>query len=767
MPHNNKKRRSSIAVALSALFLSATVLAEVLEEIVVIATMRAENIQDIPISISAITGEQIQQNVIRSLEELAIQIPNLSVSNGMINDNIHIRGVGSGIERSFEQAVGVFIDSTYMPRSRQYRAPFFDVERVEVARGPQSVLFGLNATAGAISVHSARSRPGDDLIADITVEYEAAYRGKALTTVFGGSPIDTLGLRLAARVLDSGDGYWNNLTTGKDENSLEDTLVRGSIVYAPSDKLTLDAKVEYSDFSRDGNLDELHTDAGAISDGDDELNWVRGQDGSLLQLYPSPVRPGFEGELLNIAASIEHKFQNGGALDGILGHSDYDWTMYFDLDGTPVPIIDSGIIETYKQSSIELRYASNDDRALQYLFGGYYQSSQLTNDHPNLVDGAGIGLGPLGFPVAGFDAGRLWSKATFLQDEDVISLYGTLNWDVSDRVQIRGGVRFVESEKDHSRGGECLVRRSDGTYDDLDLVDNSNDFLLSLIGFCPTPVDPPRQQRSSDNVLPELSVQWSVNDSTMLYARLGKSAKSGGFIASTVVTPGFFEYDDETGVGSEIGLKASLAEGRGELNVAIFHTDYDDMQLNTFDPDTAASVVRNAGEIRSRGIELEGRWAVSDTVTLGGAIGFLNAEFTQFPVGPCYPGEPMNPGDLGCDKTGKTLPYSPDYSGNVYVDVDAPVNNRLMFHGGFNVAFSDSYLTSATLDPLGEQDAYTKIDVRVGIGAGGGKWRLSVIGKNLTDERVNNFTEAFLGVYRGYIQEPRTVWLQGRYNLGK
>lgn len=253
----------------------------------------------------------------------------------------------------------------------------------------------------------------------------------------------------------------------------------------------------------------------------------------------------------------------------------------------------------------------------------------------------------------------------------------------------------------------------------------------------------------------------------MLYARLGRSAKSGGFVASTVVTPGFLEYGDETGVGSEVGLKASLGEGRGELNVAVFSADYEDMQLNSFDPDTTASVVRNAGEIRSRGIEVEGRWAASDFVTLGGAIGFLDAEFTDFSLGPCYPGEPINPDGVSCDKTGRTLPYSPDYSGNVYVDIDAPISDRLIFHGGVNIAFSDSYLTSATLDPLGEQDAYSRIDARIGIGVSDGRWRLSIIGKNVTNEKINNFTEATLGVYRGYLQEPRTVWLQARYNFAK
>jgi len=751
---------------LGAMLCADPVFSQELEEIVVVATMREESIQDVPISITATSGKLLQQNVIRDLEQLAIQIANMSLSASMVTDNIHIRGIGSGSERGFEQAVGLFNDNIYMPRSRQYRAPFIDVEDVEIARGPQSVLFGLNATAGAIAVHSARSRPGDDFVADVTAEYEAEYGGAALTTVLGGSPTDSLGLRFAARVFDSGDGYWENLVTGDDENSLKDTLVRGSLVYAPSEKLTVDVKLEYSEFERDGHFDELFTDAGARSDGSDELDWTRGQDGSLLPLHPVPQEPGFEGKSLNMAASVDYAMKGGGTLSTILGYSDYDWDIYWDLDSSPTAIIDSGTIEAYTQSSIEVRYASSPERPLHYLVGASVMLSELSNMQPNLVDGVGIGLGEYGFPVAGFDAGRLWSRSNFTQDENLVSVHGTLTWSVSDRVQFRGGARYVEVEKDHLRGGECGVRRSDGVYDDLDPAGNPNDFLLTLIGFCPTLLDPPQQTRNSDNLLPELSVLWGANGSTMLYAKIGKSAKSGGFVASTVVNDGFFEYEDETGVGYELGLKTASGDGKAELNIAVFLTDYEDLQLNSFDPDTAAAVVSNVGEVRSQGVEIEGRWALSGAITLGGSIGFLDATFTKFDSSPCFPGEPMNPDGFSCDKTGQTLPYAPDYSGNVYFDMNVPFGNELAFLGRLDVNFSDSYLTNTTLDPLGEQDAYSSINARVGIGEAGGAWSLSIVGKNLTEEKINNFTEGFLGVYRGYLQLPRTIWLQGRYNFG-
>ena len=737
--------------------------ASALDEILVTATKRHENLQDIPISLVAVGGDLIRNDVIRDIEQLSVRVPNLNVGKGLTTDNVHIRGIGSGNERSFEQAVAMYIDGIYMPRSRQYRTPFLDVERVEVARGPQAVMFGLNASAGAISVHTARSRPGDDWFADLTAEYETEFGGTAVTTVIGGSPSESLGLRFAARAYDSGDGYWTNIVTGSDENSVEDTLVRGSLVWTPSSAVTLDAKAEYSDFKREGFLDELYSAVGSYSDGVDELNWVRGQEGSLLPLFREPATPGFGGELLNVAVSVDYEIGNG-TITGLLGYSDYDWNIFADLDSSGLAIIDSGIVEQFELTSIELRYTSSDDAPLRYLLGAYLSANTLDNEQGNIVQGD-ILLAGTGFPVAGFDAGRLWSESSFEQDENLYSAFGELIYDISDRFRLRGGMRFVRSEKDHVRSVECLVRRSDGDFDEPDPTGNPNDLLLMTIGFCPSVVDPPERSRSADSLMPEIGAQWTLDGETMLYGKASTSTKSGGFVASTIVVPGFFEYDDETGLGIEVGLKTSFNDGSGTLDVAVFHTTYDDLQVNSFDPETAASIVRNAGEARSQGVELDLRWAVSESLTTGASVAWLDAEFKSFESGQCYPGEPANPDGINCDKTGDRLPFAPEFSGNVFADIGFPVSTNLELLAGVNVAYSDDYFTNGTLDPVAVQDAYTKIDARIGIGGADGTWNLSLVGKNLTEEVVNDFTEAFLGVYRGYIQEPRTVWVQGRYRF--
>jgi outer membrane receptor protein involved in Fe transport len=177
-----------------------------LEEVVVTATKRAESVMDIPMSVQAISGERLEAMAITELGDLATTIPNFSIGDGVTTNLITMRGMGSGEDRSFEQSVSMFVDGIYMPRSRQTRTPFFDADRVEILRGPQAVLFGLNSTAGAISIHSKVNNPGDEFEARLTGEYETEYEGGKVTGVIGGSPLDSLGLRLAVESGESGDG---------------------------------------------------------------------------------------------------------------------------------------------------------------------------------------------------------------------------------------------------------------------------------------------------------------------------------------------------------------------------------------------------------------------------------------------------------------------------------------------------------------------------------------------------------------------------------
>ncbi|HEX5788759.1 MAG TPA: TonB-dependent receptor [Woeseiaceae bacterium] len=761
--------RRRFAAVLACTLIAPAALAQELDEVIVTATKRDEALHDVPVSLVAITGDTLRDDAIANLHDLALQVPHLSVANGLTTDNVHIRGIGSGNERSFEQSVGLFVDNVYMPRSRQYRYPFLDVERIEVVRGPQSVLFGLNATAGAVAIHTARSYPGDALGAELLAGYESTHGGTAVTGVVGGSLGEIAGLRLAGSLRGGGDGDWTNLETGGNENAAEERLVRASLVLEPAGAVTLDAKIEVADFASDGGVGELFTEAGAYSDGSDVLDWVRGQDASLLPLFPVPKAMGFDGKLVTFSAAVEAEVAAGGTLVGMLGYTDYDWSLYLDLDSGALRIADAGFEEAYRQASAELRYVSpallSEDRPIRYTLGAWFAGSELGQSGPNLLDG-NVFLAGAGFPLPGYDAGQLWARGTFDQDEDMLSAYGMIDWNVTGAVQVRAGVRYVESAKTHRRGTECLIRRTDGTFDEPDGANNPNDALLIGTGFCPTPIDPPQQSRTSDHWLPEVSVQWFPTAPHMLYAKAGKSAKSGGFVAARVVVPGNFEYGDETGTGYELGYKGAFAGGRGSVSVAFFRADYDDLQVNSFDPDTAAAIVGNAAGARTQGVELEARFAASDAVTVGALVGVLDAKYIRFERGPCHPGETRNADGFTCDKSGMRPPNAADATATAYVDVEVPLATGVSLVAGLAVDVSTAYLTNATLDPLAEQDAFTRLIARVGLAGADGDWSVLLVGRNLSEEVVNNYTEAFLGVYRGYLQPPRTIWLQGMLRLG-
>ena len=776
MKINNRFSRNLVAAAVTLTLPSFA--AAQLEEVIVTATKRAQSTQDIPMSVEAVTGEQLANQGITDFATLSEQIPNFFVGDGVVTTNINMRGTGSGGDRSFEQSVGMFIDDIYMPRSRQYRSPFFDAERVEVLRGPQAVLFGLNSTAGAVAVHTARSRPGDEFTADVTVAYETEYEGTTASVAIGGSPTDRLGLRFAAEITDT-DGYYENTFTGKDEGDREAELYRLSGVWEPTDNLIIDAKYEWVDYDQSGNHGEIFGGPAAALDGDGELNWKRRVDASLIGTYPTGVgtqgvEPGLyqEIETFSLKADLmlgEH------TLTGIVGYSDTEYSFGLDLDTVAGSLVDpfngAGFVdssispETYEQTSFELRFASPGGGTIDYMFGAYYQESELYNNNEASYDLTST-LDALVFPgacdvlVPGLSLCGLneYVSSTMEIDQDLWSVYGNLTWNVSDTWRVIAGARYSDETKDADRGGDCQVYEP-----------TSKTALFPGFVACPTFIDGISDSRSSDNFMPEVIVQWDAGDDSMIYGKVGTSAKAGGFATASTILESAWEYDDETVITYELGYKARFGGGVAEFNAVLFRSEYEDLQVNSFITEGASTVgvISNAGETINQGLEIDGRWAATDWLTIGGSAAFLDAEYDKYDAGACYVGEPTNdPTGTICDKTGDTPPYAPEVSGTLFADVTFALGNSLQLMGNVTAAYSDDYYTDGTLDPVGEQDSYTRISARLGIGAQDGKWDVSVIGRNLTEEEVLDVSQPLFGYYLGYLGAPRTVTVQATYRFG-
>jgi outer membrane receptor protein involved in Fe transport len=220
----------------------------VLEEVIVTAQKRTESLQDVPISVAAMSGEKIDDIGITSLEELTLYIPNVTINGGAGTPNLFIRGVGSGTNAGFEQSVGMYIDGVYAGRGPLAAVPTtMDLERVEILKGPQGILFGKNTIAGAINITTAK--PTDEFEGKVEALYEHDHGEQQYNLVLSGPLTDNLSGRMAVRY-DAMDGWWDNVTNGDEGPDLDNWYARGSIRWLATDNLEINAKYEYGDFDR-------------------------------------------------------------------------------------------------------------------------------------------------------------------------------------------------------------------------------------------------------------------------------------------------------------------------------------------------------------------------------------------------------------------------------------------------------------------------------------------------------------------------------------
>jgi outer membrane receptor protein involved in Fe transport len=762
MKTSNPFHRNLLATAV-ALALPATAVAQ-LEEVVVTATKRAESVMDIPMSVQAVSGERLEAMAITELGDLATTIPNFSIGDGVTTNLITMRGMGSGEDRSFEQSVSMFVDGIYMPRSRQTRTPFFDADRVEILRGPQAVLFGLNSTAGAISIHSRVNNPGDAFEARITGEYEAENDGAKGTLIIGGSPLETLGLRLAVESGESGDGFIDNDFLG-DQGDTETTVARVSAVWEPTDTLAITAKYNYADHEVNGQTAEATNRFAEILDnGDGQLDWKNSGIGELLPLL-SPISqhdlssPGSEQEVGNFSLNVDYALGEH-TLTGLFGYSDYDYSLSTDLDGVsfaglgvPGLSLDAMSYEEYEQTSAEIRLTSPGGATIDYVMGIYYQDSDLTSDQPNIIKLPA----DLGFPADFYERGN----NVFEQDQELWSGFVSLTWNMTDSFRLIGGGRYSDDDKDWERSSICQYSFDAGA--------NWTDGNLGG-GACAVASDQGGNV-SSDNFMPEIVAQYDWGDDTMVFAKYSESAKSGGAGTGTSIPDGEIVYDDEKAKGFEAGIKTTLLDGMAEFNAVAFYTEFDDLQVKTSTVSGTSIITKigNAGEATTQGIELDGRWAATDWLTVGGALAYLDAEYDDYKGAACNTSGslPAMPNGAGCDASGEDLPFAPEWTGSVFADVNAPITSGLNLVGNLTVSYSDEYLTDGTLEPTLTQDSYTKYDASIGIEASSGQWNLSVIGKNLSDEEINMSSQSLGAGYDiAYLMPPRLVVLQATWRFG-
>ena len=782
--------KSVMAVAVSEIALTTN--AATLEEIVVTAQQRAESLQDVPVSVAAVTAKKISDSGIVDLQGLSELVPNFSINETGISTTVTIRGISSGINSGFEQSVGMYNDGIFYGRDQLARVPMIDMERVEVLRGPQGILFGKNSIAGAVSQISAK--PTDEFEGSVTALYEPDHGETDLRMVLSGPLTDNLSGRLAVMTREL-DGYVKNTELGVDEQNEDEQVVRATLRWDVNDSVTATLKSSQSTFDVLGRNMEVYQSFGHLE--------------ALNSVYNSPTAPWSVDTELNYIADNNGHFSNnevnnstltvdwdleGLTLTSVTGYVDYEFTESCDCDFTGAPVFDAGRQEEYQQLSQEFRVTSDLGSNFDYIAGLFFQDTDLTYaDQIQLPDPTVVNtaLGLLGAGALQPFAPGSSTDRTFNQEGEVIALFAQGTWSVSEALRLTVGGRYTEEKKDANRQQRHKANATfGGQYMPAVTADPVSGAYNVLYGiFAIEAYDQINGKLDDSSFSPVVTMEWDANPDTMVYATWTKGYKSGGFDArsnghpdasvnnglkSGAAITGSWEFANEEATSVELGSKMSLADGAAELSVAWYMTDYTDLQVSQFDG-TLGFNVTNAGEAKVKGIEADGRWALTDNITLTGSVAYLDFNYEKFPNSQCYFQQEDTDGDKLCDAGGKRKEFTPELQANLGAAWASEMSNGLELNASLDVSFMDEYLYAANLDPRSKQDAYSMVNARIALAGSEGAWELALLGRNLTDETVINFggntplggtlTGGAGNSYYAFVNRPRNIALQVNYSF--
>ena len=729
-----------------------------LEEIIVTAQKRAEGLSDVPISISAVSGKQVENYGQTNLEQISSSVPNLKITQTAIANRIAIRGIASGDNKGFEQSVAMFVDGVYYGRDQLSRLPLVDMERVEVLRGPQPTLFGKNAIAGAVNI-TTRS-PTDAFEGSISGLYEFNHKELQLTGVLSGP----LSEGIEARVVGyhrSMDGYFYNQELDRDEPNVDEYYFRGKLEFDKGGPFAAELKLEYADFEMKGQPRDVFGAVGVYN--------AVFQGPFFVSTDADYVREDNDYESKNkvFGATLNADLELGDhTLTSVSSLLDYKTREIVDVDFSGISFLDgTNLREDYRQFSQELRLTSPGTEAFNYIAGVYYQHAKLDVQDFTLFNPTFLALG------APFSAlGDTSNDRDYTQKSDLISAFAQGELSVTDQLRITAGARFNHEKKSGSRSlaivqGPLSVAPAPvvaAVFRALNIEAHSISGKIS-----------------EDSFNPMVNVQYDATDDLMVYASYAKGTKAGGFdirsnslpTSTTVARPGAFIFEDESADNFEAGLKY---KGRSiAFNLSVYRTDYKDLQVNIFDG-TLNFNVRNAAEARTQGVEADFRAALAPGLTVSGAVAYLDFKFTNFTDGQCYYQQVPGPNGF-CDYSGKRNALSPKWSGNLNLDYTTPVTSDMKVAFNVNADFSSSFIAAANLDPRTHQDGYVKLGARLALAQVDDRWEVALIGRNLTNQRIlqtassmplaTTITGGAGNAYNGIVDRPRTIAVQltGRF----
>jgi iron complex outermembrane receptor protein len=555
------------------------------EEIVVTAArQRAENLQKVPLSISALGGSALEAARINTLQGIEYSVPNLVFGEtGSSGETfVGLRGIGDFSRNiGFDTRVGVYIDGVFAGQSLAVDQGLVDIAQVEVLRGPQGTLFGKNSSSGVISIVTQAPK--------LSVTSGKFQGGVGNLGSYNGSAIVNLPLggSAAARLSFVGqkqDGYVKNLTTGKDLLSNNHLLGRARVRIEPTADLTVDLSGDFRMQDNDILFLEPEPDANAPH------RFEVAQDGPLNE----------QNRGWGLGATAEYSFASGHKLTSITGYRKARRRVGSDEDASPAYGLHVRFFrDEFTHFTQELRIASPDKKRFRYVVGGYFFRQHGAQDRTALFG-----------PAFGAPPDTLAARGTAIVDTRALAGFLNANFDVTDRLTLSGGLRYTSEEKK-------VTMSQFGSPAGLGDFTNFRDKL------------------NDDSVTASANIQYKVGDLVLLYGGYSRGHKSGGFNVDFVGDPSVVPFDSETVDSFEVGLKSDLFDNRLRLNIAAFHAKYKDFQVFQFQSvgTTTLLIASNAASVTTKGVELEARLRVTPRLEISYGLGYVDAEFSDFPGG--------------------------------------------------------------------------------------------------------------------------------------
>ena len=734
-----------------------------LEEIVVTAQKRQQSLQEVALSVNVVSNEKLETRGINDFDSLSNYVPNFQVSEGITGSFMSVRGISSGSNPGFEQSVVIYNDEIALSRAPLIRAPFMDLARAEIVRGPQNVLNGKNSIGGAINLTTAR--PTEEFEGSVKLAYHPEEDGKILQAILSGPLSERLRARVALRYYEE-DGWMYNEIQNRKEAQRQEFTGRITLEYDVTENLLASLKYERNDWDKKGRTDEIMYSFAARGGPFAGLDFatVNGIMAGLTGIdYGSDSNvPGDDiratdyrefAENSSDLATLKLVYDNENyTITSTTGWVQSDTADHIDGDGVGFDIFGEGLQhETYEQFSSDFRISSPGGEKVDWIIGAFYQDWDMTFHSSNRFDNSSI------FPALAGTTPILGFLTDFTQTRDSSStsktkaLYGQAIINLNDRFRLNLGARYTKETRETNRMIELLDNQGNFDlfkalagalvfqFDYKSLGEFSANNVIPFIPGAPFPaghfaIHDIYGKRKESAFTPSVVLEADISDNAMVYASWSKGVKAGGHDQRGVKVQDF-DFEEERVQNFEAGLKTSFADGRGELNIAGYYMDYTDLQVSQY-TGTVGFNVGNA-DAENKGIEVEGRYLITEDLLMTFSGAWLDFEFKDYQNAQCNITEARATGAALCDYEGKTNVFSPKFTAAIALDHTARLNDKFELRTTLDINHRGSHFVNYSLEPEIKQDAATYMNARMALETE--NWSLAAVGKNLTNVRRYTF----------------------------